>query len=397
MKVKIKRIDTSLPLPQYETPGAVAFDLAAREDVEIKARGIGRIPSNVVMEIPEGYMLLIKDRSSTIKKKGLLITAGIIDRDYCGDDDEILIQFYNPGESRVIIERGERLAQGIMVPVARAEWDEVQEMGNPSRGGFGSTDSRPDEPEKQFSEAGKQPQKKGRQKLSYDRAGTLIVLDGTDGSGKRTQSERLVEQLIAHGYDAILIDFPQYGQKSAGLIENYLNGKYGLAHDVDPFIASFFYALDRFDARTQLQEWLDQGKVIVSNRYTSASMGHQGGKLDSPERRKAYFEWLTHYEYSVFGIPEPDINFVLHVPAATAQKLIAKKESREYLNGKTHDIHEDDINHLIRAEETYLEMCSVLPNFELISCVEGDRLLSIDEIHRRVWGQVERVLLFSES
>lgn len=392
MHVKIKRIDTALPLPKYETEGAVAFDFVAREDIEIKAKGVGRVPSNVVVAIPKGYMLWVTDRSSTLKKKGLLITEGIIDQDYCGDEDEILLQFYNPGETRIIIERGERLAQGIFLPIARAEWDEVQEMGSPSRGGFGSTDRVQ---EAVSNEAAEQPAQ--QKKLSYDRTGKLIVLDGTDGSGKRTQSEKLVEQLIAHGYDAILVDFPQYGEKSAGLVENYLNGKYGPAHEVSPYVASFFYALDRYDARPQLQKWLDQGKIIVSNRYVSASMGHQGGKFDTPEQRKAYFEWLTHYEYNVFGIPEPDTNIVLHVPAPVAQKLVAKKQSREYLNGKTHDIHEEDLNHLMRAEQTYLEMCSALPGFELITCVAGERLLSIEEIHRLVWRHVERVLLFEES
>jgi dUTP pyrophosphatase len=140
MKVKIKRIDKDLPLPKYESPGAVAFDVLARETVEIPSHEIGRVPLNIVVEIPKGYMLLLKDRSSTAKKKGLLCTVGYIDQDYCGDEDEIQLQFYNFQKETVVIERGERLGQAAFVPIEVAEWEEVDSMKhNKTRGGFGST------------------------------------------------------------------------------------------------------------------------------------------------------------------------------------------------------------------------------------------------------------------
>lgn len=140
MKVKIKQIDKSLPLPKYESAGAVAFDVVAREDTMIPSHGIGRVPTNIVVEIPKGYMLLLKDRSSTAKKKGLLCTVGYIDQDYCGDEDEILLQFYNFQDTDVIVERGERLGQAAFVPIGIAEWEEVDSMKhNKKRGGFGST------------------------------------------------------------------------------------------------------------------------------------------------------------------------------------------------------------------------------------------------------------------
>lgn len=142
MEVVIKRVDKSLPLPEYKTNGAVAFDFITRETTTIPACGIGRIPGNVVIKIPAGYMLFVRDRSSTIAKKGLLITAGIIDQDFCGDSDEILLQFLNPTDKEVVVERGERIAQGIFVKVERATWKEVEQMHTPSRGGFGTTDSK---------------------------------------------------------------------------------------------------------------------------------------------------------------------------------------------------------------------------------------------------------------
>lgn len=139
MQVKIKRIDKELPLPKYETSGAVAFDFVVRETMTIEPKGIGRLAGNVVVAVPEGYMLFVKDRSSTIKKKGLLITAGFIDQDYCGDGDEILLQFYNPSDAAVTVERGERVAQGVFLAVLKPDWEEVETMNKSDRGGFGST------------------------------------------------------------------------------------------------------------------------------------------------------------------------------------------------------------------------------------------------------------------
>ena len=137
MIVKIKRIDKSLPLPKYETPGAVGFDFIVRQNTEIPARSYGRALSNIVVQVPAGYMLWVTDRSSTLAKKGLLITEGVIDRDYCGDNDEILLQFYNPTDTPVTIARGERVAQGVFLATLTPQWEEVEEMGGEDRGGFG--------------------------------------------------------------------------------------------------------------------------------------------------------------------------------------------------------------------------------------------------------------------
>ena len=106
--------------------------------------------------------------------------------------------------------------------------------------------------------------------------GKFIVIDGTNGSGKATQTHLLMEELKLNGYPVEMTDFPQYGTKSAGLIEEYLNGKYG---QVGPHAASIFYAIDRFDASFKIRQWLQEGKVVISNRYVTANAGHQGGKI----------------------------------------------------------------------------------------------------------------------
>ncbi len=140
LRVAIKRIDKNLPLPVYATAGSVGFDLLCREDAEILPRQLALLPGNVIVRIPEGYYLLLTLRSSTPRRKGLLIPngVGIIDQDYCGEGDELKVQVLNFSEEAVRVKRGERLAQGLFVPVMRVEWEEVDEMGK-GRGGFGST------------------------------------------------------------------------------------------------------------------------------------------------------------------------------------------------------------------------------------------------------------------
>lgn len=139
--LKIKRIDKTLPLPSYQTKGAVGFDLCARETVKIKPFTPTFVPLNIIVKIPKGYMLLIVSRSSLPLKKGLMLanSAGIIDQDYCGEKDEIKALVLNFTNKEVIVKKGERMAQGILVKIERPKIKEVDKMPKKSRGGFGST------------------------------------------------------------------------------------------------------------------------------------------------------------------------------------------------------------------------------------------------------------------
>lgn len=141
MHVPLQRIDTSLPLPTYQTAGAVGFDILTRETTTIEPRAIGLIPGNIIVRVPEGTMLMIVPRSSMPRKKGLVCphSVGIIDHDYHGETDEIMVQVQNITDQPVTVERGERIAQGIFVRIERAQWEEVDSHGAESRGGFGST------------------------------------------------------------------------------------------------------------------------------------------------------------------------------------------------------------------------------------------------------------------
>lgn len=141
MRVKIKQIDNTLPLPKYETEGSVGFDFVCREDCDIEAGYMAGIPSNVIIETPPDYMLMVVSRGSTPVKRGLVIpnAIGVIDQDFCGNDDEIIIQVWNISNETVHVKRGDRIAQGIFVIVGIPAFDVVDDMGDESRGGFGST------------------------------------------------------------------------------------------------------------------------------------------------------------------------------------------------------------------------------------------------------------------
>ena len=139
MKVKIKLIDKSLPVPEYKTAGAVGFDLYLRNNEIIMPRAVVRMPANVVIKVPKGHFLLINGRSSTPGKFGLFVFPGIIDPDYCGDEDEFSIQAMNLTNKTIRIEKGLRVAQGILIKISKANFDVVTKMGEKSRGGYGTT------------------------------------------------------------------------------------------------------------------------------------------------------------------------------------------------------------------------------------------------------------------
>lgn len=141
MKIKIVRIDKNLPLPEYKTEGSVAFDMYSREDTIVAPGELKMLPSNFIIQVPDGYVLIIAARSSLAKRKGLALRNGIgvVDRDYHGPEDEIKILVYNFTDTPIAVARGERLAQGLIMPVAKAAWEEVSAIKDESRGGFGTT------------------------------------------------------------------------------------------------------------------------------------------------------------------------------------------------------------------------------------------------------------------
>jgi len=228
--------------------------------------------------------------------------------------------------------------------------------------------------------------------------GKFIVFEGPDGSGKSTQSNLLIESLENQSLEVIAISFPQYGAKSTGLVEEYLSGKYGTAKQVGPYRASIFYACDRYDASFEIKKWLKQGKIVVSNRYVTSSIGHQAGKIENKEKRKKFIKWLYNLEYEIFRIPKPDITFILKLSPEFSERLSVQSIDREvkkqaYLRQSEKDIHEN-LAHLSDAFDSYLEAAKEFPNdFELIECLENGKLLSPKIIHEKVVKIIQTKLL----
>ncbi len=222
----------------------------------------------------------------------------------------------------------------------------------------------------------------------------FIVIDGTDGCGKGTQARKLVERLRAEGHQVELMDFPQYGNPNAFFVEKYLRGEYGSLKEVGAKRASLFFALDRFDASKRIRELLENNTIIISNRYTSANKGHQTAQIQDPEERKAFLVWLNDLEYGLLEVPKPDLTILLHMPAEIGYNLVAKKDDRGYLDGKKRDILEADMDHLRAAEASYLELVAgdKEENWTAIECTENSQLLSIDEIHDRLWQIIAPLL-----
>lgn len=220
--------------------------------------------------------------------------------------------------------------------------------------------------------------------------GRFIVIDGPDGSGKGTQTKLLVERLRREGVAAEHLAFPHYGNPETFFIENYLRGEYGSLHDIGPYAASTFFAMERFHWAPKIRALLASGTTIICDRYVSASKGHQAALIPDPKERKTFIDWLNRLEYGIYRIPKPDLTILLHVPADIAYILIEKKDERGYLDGKKRDIIEANHPHLHAAEITYLEMLTLdtEEHWQKIECTEEGKLLSIEEIHERLYRRV---------
>lgn len=222
--------------------------------------------------------------------------------------------------------------------------------------------------------------------------GIFVVIEGTDGSGKGTQCERLADRLAQEGYDVATFDFPQYDQPSSYFVQQYLNGKYGTIEEVGPYTSSLFYALDRFEAASAIRQALAQGKIVLANRYVGSNMAHQGTKFEHAEERRGFFIWLDNLEFEMLRIPRPTMSFVLRVPAEIAQSLVDHKQKRSYTD-KARDLHEADLDHLKRSVQVYDDMCQLFPNdFVRIDSTRDDQLLDITTVHDIIWQKLQPLL-----
>jgi dTMP kinase len=227
--------------------------------------------------------------------------------------------------------------------------------------------------------------------------GVFIGLEGSDGSGKATQVQLLKKRLETDGYDVALFAFPRYDQPSSHFIRQYLKGAYGLASSVNPYTASLFYALDRYEAAPQIQLALSEGKIVLADRYTGSNMAHQGAKFANPAERRGFFVWAESTEYQLLGIPRPNINLFLRVPAEISFKLLTGRPAKDAAS-QLKDQHEANFEHLEKAVETYDMLCQLFAaDYKAIDCVKDGNLMDRQAIHTVIYQAIKPLLPPSKS
>lgn len=225
----------------------------------------------------------------------------------------------------------------------------------------------------------------------------FIVLEGLDGAGKSTQIKKLRDMFAEQGIPSEYIHFPRFDAPYFGdMIARFLRGEFGSVDQVDPYIVAMLYAEDRRDAATLIRGWMEQGKVVIADRYVYSNIGYQCAKVESKSKREELKQWIFSLEYDYFKIPRPDVSLFLDVPFAfTERKLLAEVregDDREYLNGRK-DIHEQSMDLQRKVRQVYLDAAQVDENMHIVDCstAEGE-MASPEIIFQRVRERVKPYL-----
>jgi len=223
------------------------------------------------------------------------------------------------------------------------------------------------------------------------RKGVLIVIDGGNGSGKTTQTQLLVNYLKRKSLPVKYVDFPQYYNSFHGkTVAKFLRGEFGRIDEVSPYLASLAYALDRASIKTEMDDFLNQGGIIIANRYATSSMAHQGAKFNTKKQQDEFFKWIYELEYKIHKIPKENIVIYLYIPWKIGKKLTDKKERRDYLNGQTSDIEEKDLKNRVNSEKLYLQFTKRFKNWVKINCVFKNKIVSPQKIHQKVLKELAK-------
>ena len=219
--------------------------------------------------------------------------------------------------------------------------------------------------------------------------GKLIVLEGTDGSGKSTQFKALSERLERDGFSFKHLVFPRYSEPSSALIRMYLGGEFGKnPSDVNAYAASAFYAVDRYASFKQdWGQWYEDGGLILSDRYTTSNAVHQASKEEG-ENQARFLQWLYEFEYDKLGLPRPDLIIYLDVPTDFTEKMM---RSREQATNTKADIHEQDLEYLATCRRTG-KAAAKFYGWTVISCVRDGKMRSIEDIHEEIYRHVKNAL-----
>lgn len=221
--------------------------------------------------------------------------------------------------------------------------------------------------------------------------GKLLVIEGTDSSGKETQTKKLYERLLAEGIVCKKISFPNYESEASGPVKMYLSGKFGKeAEKINPYPISTMYAIDRY--ASYKEDWgkdYSEGKIIISDRYTTSNIVHQASKLPNTEK-DTYIDWLEDLEYNKMELPRPDMVIFLNMPTEKALELM-KDRNNKITGEEKKDIHEKDEEYL---KKSYINACEISKKLGWVevSCVHGERIKTIEEIAEEVYAKVKEIV-----
>lgn len=216
--------------------------------------------------------------------------------------------------------------------------------------------------------------------------GKLIVIEGTDGSGKSTQFRLLTQRLENEHIAFQKIVFPQYTEPSSALIRMYLGGEFGTKPaDVNAYAASSFYAVDRYASYKKVWgQWYEQGGLVVCDRYTTSNAVHQASK--EPEgKREDFLKWLYEFEYDHLGLPRPDLTLYLDVPTDFTEQLLRHREQDTHTSA---DIHEQDTAYLAACRRSGRAAAEYY-GWTVISCVKDGKMRSMEDIHQEIYRHVQ--------
>lgn len=219
--------------------------------------------------------------------------------------------------------------------------------------------------------------------------GKLIVIEGTDGSGKSTQFKKLTDRVTAEGIEFQKLVFPQYSEPSSALIRMYLGGEFGSnPSDVNAYAASAFYAVDRYASyKKSWGQWYDNGGLILSDRYTTSNAVHQTSK-EPEDKQGEFLKWLYEFEYDKLGMPAPDLVIYLDVPTAFTEQLM---RTREAATNTKADIHEKDLSYLATCREIGRKAAKFY-GWTIIDCVKDGQMRSIEDIHEEIYRHVRNCM-----
>lgn len=213
--------------------------------------------------------------------------------------------------------------------------------------------------------------------------GKLIVIEGGDGSGKGTQAALLLEYLKKNNIPHATVDFPDYESLYGKIIARFLRGEFGNLEEVSPYFVGTLFGLDRSLHKETLHKHLQDGKIVVANRYVTSNMAHQGSKIVDPQKLSTFIQWLENFEYNVLGLPHEDLVIYLYVPWQIALHLTKSKEKRSYLQGETEDIQEKDEKHRQDTERMYQQLASQ-HHWDTLACTKNGTILSREKIHESI-------------